>query len=204
MQRLENQLGVRNVTVGAHQILRRFNTRSVCKNQMTFSSIDKYYRLILEKYQYKETDFDGLFETVLSVGDEIGLEKALGYLERCVIEKRLAWLDESLDKIEKTGDAVDDGYKIFYEKYLGISVPKDGEVVERADNKLVMRWWNYCPTLEACKKFGLDTRVVCKKAYHRPVEVFLSRIHPELRFDRNYECIRPYSSYCEETITLEE
>jgi len=56
---------------------------------MTFSSIDKYYQLILEKYQYKESNFNGLFESVLSVGDEVGLERALGYLERCVIEKRL-------------------------------------------------------------------------------------------------------------------
>ncbi|MCJ7646229.1 hypothetical protein MUO65_04935 [bacterium] len=56
---------------------------------MTFSRIDQYYQLILEKYQYKESDFNGLFETVLSIADEIGLERALGYLERCVIEKRL-------------------------------------------------------------------------------------------------------------------
>jgi len=74
---------------GAHQISRGFNSRSVCENQMTFSMRDKYYQLILEKYQYKESDFNGLFETVLSIADEIGLERVLGYLERCVIEKRL-------------------------------------------------------------------------------------------------------------------
>jgi hypothetical protein len=56
---------------------------------MTLNRIDKYYQLILEKYKFKETEFNGLFETVLSIADEIGLEKALGYLERCVIEKRL-------------------------------------------------------------------------------------------------------------------
>ena len=171
---------------------------------MTFSRIDKYYQLILEKYQYKESNFNGLFETVLAISDEIGLERVLGYLERCVIEKRLGWLDGNLDKMERTGNAVEDGYRIFYERYLGISVPKDGEIVENTDKKLVMRWWNYCPVLEGCKKFGLDTRVVCKEAYHRPVEVFLSRIHPKLRFDRNYERIRPYSPYCEEIINLEE
>jgi len=171
---------------------------------MTISSRDKYYQLILEKYQSRESNFNGLFETVLSVGDEVGVERALGYLEKCVIEKRLAWLDGNLDEIERTGNVVGDGYRIFYEKYLGISIPKDGEIVEKTDKKLVMRWWNYCPTLEACKKFGLDTRVVCKKAYHNPVQIFLSRIHPKLRFDRNYERIRPYASYCEESISLEE
>jgi len=165
---------------------------------------DKYYELILEKYRNKERDFGGLFRVVLDIGDEIGLEKSLEYLERCVIEKRVAWLDENLHKMERTGDVVEDGYRIFYERYLGIAVPRDGEIVEKTDKKLVMRWWNYCPTLEACKKFGLDTRVVCKKAYHNPVQIFLSRIHPKLRFDRNYERIRPYASYCEESISLEE
>ncbi len=165
---------------------------------------DRYYQLIFEKYRRREQDFDELFRDVLSVADEIGLEKALGYLERCVIEKRLVWLDDSLDKVEKTGDVVEDGYRIFYERYLGISVPKDGEVVDKTDKKMVMRWWNYCPVLEACKKFGLDTRVVCKKAYHKPVQIFLSRIDPKLKFDRNYDSIRPYTPYCEEIITLEE
>lgn len=165
---------------------------------------DKYYQVILEKYQNKEKDLAGLFQAVLSIGEEIGLEKALGYLERCVIEKRLAWLDERLDKIERSGNAVEDGYRIFYERYLGISAPKDGEVVEKTDKKLVTRWWNYCPVLEMCKKLGLDTRIVCKKSYHKPVQVFLSRINPRLKFDRNYDCIRPYAPYCEEIITLEE
>ena len=77
----------------------------------------KYYELILEKYKNKESDFGGLFQAVLSISDEIGLEKALRYLEKCVIEKRLAWLDGSLDKMEKTGNHIDDAYRIFYEIY---------------------------------------------------------------------------------------
>ncbi len=164
----------------------------------------QYYQVILEKYKNREGDFGGLFRAVLAVGDEVGLERALGYLEKCVMEKRLGWLDERLDKIGRTGDAVEDGYRIFYEEYLGISVPKDGEVVDRTDKKMVTRWWNYCPVLEGCKKFGLDTRVVCKRAYHKPVQVFLSRINPRLKFDRNYDSIRPYTPYCEEILTLKE
>jgi len=165
---------------------------------------NKYYQIILEKYQNKERDFGGLFQAILSIADEIGLEKSLGYLEKCVIEKRLLWLKSNLKKIEKTGNDVDDAYRIFYENYLGISVPKDGEVVERTDKKLVTRWWNYCPILEVCRKLGLDTRIVCKKSYHKPVQIFLSKINPKLRFDRNYDRIRPYSPCCEEIITLEE
>jgi hypothetical protein len=31
---------------------------------------------------------------------------------------------------------------------------------------------------------------------------FLKHINPRLRFDRNYESIRPYAAYCEEIIEL--
>jgi hypothetical protein len=76
-------------------------------------------------------------------------------------------------------------------------------VVEATHSKLVTRWWNACPTLAACQKLGLDTREVCRKAYHRPVQVFLAKIDPRLRFDRNYAVLRPHAPYCEEIITLE-
>ena len=49
---------------------------------------------------------------------------------------------------------------------------------------------------------GLDTRYVCKKVYEAPTQTFMKRIHPKLRFSRNYDAIRPHSDYCEETIEL--
>ncbi len=163
---------------------------------------DRYYQLIKEKHESR--DFIELFQTILSVSNEIGFDKALEYLEKCVIEKRIAWLNENLNKIEKTGNPIDDAYKIFYEIYLGISAPKDGEIVEKTKKKLITRWWNHCPVLEACKRLGLDTREICKKVYHKPTQLFLSKINPKLKFDRNYSHIRPYVPYCEEIITLEE
>jgi hypothetical protein len=36
------------------------------------------------------------------------------------------------------------------------------------------------------------------------VQVFISRIDPQLRFQRNYDALRPYTPYCEEIITLVE
>ena len=121
---------------------------------------NKYHQLILEKYRNKKRDINELFKTILSIGDEVGLERVLGYLEKCVMERRASWLDDVLNKIEKSENLVEDEYRIFYEKYLGIAVPREGEIVEKTDKKLVMKWWNYCPVLEACKKFGLDMRVV--------------------------------------------
>ena len=143
-------------------------------------------------------------EPVWSVAAEIGVDNALACLERCVIEKRLAWLDRNLAEFDPTGDPVFDGYRLFYEIYLGVSAPADGEIVEQTDKKLVMRWWNHCPTLEACQRLGLDTREICQKAYHQPVQAFLSRVNPKLRFDRNYAALRPHTAFCEEIISLED
>jgi len=85
-----------------------------------------------------------------------------------------------------------------------LELGKDGIIVHKNSRKIVVRWWNYCPVLEVCRKLGLDTRIVCKLAYHKPVELFLKRINPKLGFNRNYEKIRPYAPYCEEIIFIED
>jgi hypothetical protein len=166
--------------------------------------MDHFYNLIKHQYSHSRGDSTPLFQTILSLSREIGMDKALAYLEECVIEKRLAWLDGNLEKLARTGNPVLDGYRMFYETYLGISVPVDGEIIEQNERRLVMRWWNPCPTLAACQQLGLDTREICRKAYQQPVQAFLVRIDPRLRFDRNYAALRPYRPYCEEIITLGE
>lgn len=165
--------------------------------------LNNYQRV---KYQYENFRGDSteLFYEVLCVAKAIGLDEALSILERCVTEKRLAWAEAYLGEMNLTENPVLDGYRWFYEKYLGVSVPGDGELVELSEKRIVSRWWNPCPTLEACKEFGLDTRVICKKAYHQPVQEFLKQLHPGLRFERNYDCIRPHTAYCEEIIFLED
>jgi hypothetical protein len=163
---------------------------------------DQRYRLIKRHYEQSQGNSIELFRAILEIAQEIGPERALTYLERCVTEKRLLWLEENLDKLDRSGNPLLDGYRAFYEVYLGVSAPADGQVVEVAEGRLVTRWWNRCPTLEACQALGLDTREVCAKAYHRPVEAFLARIDPRLGFERNYEALRPYTCYCEEAITL--
>jgi len=165
--------------------------------------MDKYYQIIKQEYKNKGNDFTELFKSVLLVGNKIGLDKALEHLEKCVTEKWLSWLDKNLKTLNKKEDIIEDAYRIFYKGYLGISAPKDGEIIEKTDKKLVTRWRNHCPILEACEKLGLDTREVCKKAYHKPAQVFLSKIDPRLKFNRNYNHIRPHAPYCEEIIILE-
>jgi hypothetical protein len=159
---------------------------------------------IRQKYKDSGSDHTELFETILAVAEETGMDAALRCLEQCAAEKRLEWLDEQEESIPRTGNPVLDAYHAFYEMYLGVSIPHGGEAIELTRTKLVMRWWNECPTLEACRKFGLDTRDVCRKVYHQPVQEFLERIDPRLKFDRNYDALRPHTEYCEEIITLEE
>ncbi|MGE5221999.1 MAG: hypothetical protein ACM3PY_06155 [Omnitrophica WOR_2 bacterium] len=165
---------------------------------------DKYSALIQNEYETSRGDSLRLFQVLLEISVETGLDRALAYLEACVIEKRLAWLDRNRDQIKITGNPVKDGYSLFYESYLGLSVHRDGDILVDTSGKMVTRWWNRCPTLDACQKLGLDTRVICKKAYERPVQALLSRFHAGLQFERNYGCIRPYQPYCEEIIMLDE
>jgi hypothetical protein len=164
----------------------------------------KYRLLIKNQYENSQGDSTQLFEAILSAAEEIGLEAALEYLEQCVIEKRAAWLERNEKSIKRTGNPLSDGYKAFYESYLGLSIPEDGEIVEASERRIVMRWWNKCPTLDACRALGLDTREICNKVYHQPVQMMLSKIDARLRFERNYAALRPYKPYCEESVELEE
>jgi hypothetical protein len=163
---------------------------------------EEHYQLVRRQYEKARGDHTELFETILALAEEIGLDEALSDLERCVTEKRLAWLGENLGTVARSGDPLDDAYTIFYHVYLGLSTPQDGEIIQRTDTTLVTRWWNHCPTLEVCQKLGLDTREICRKVQHEPVQSFLAQIDPRLKFDRNYDCIRPHTPYCEETIRL--
>lgn len=93
--------------------------------------MEEYYHLIKQQYRNSQGDFTELFQTILSVADEIGLDQALACLEQCVIEKRLAWLDDNLERLDQTDNPVLDGYRLFYELYLGVSAPEDGQICEK-------------------------------------------------------------------------
>ncbi len=85
--------------------------------------MDPHYERIKAEYQQSVGDFTQLYETLLATAEEVGLDQALAHLESCIIEKRLAWLDKHLAAFERTEDPVQDGYRLFYETYLGVSTP---------------------------------------------------------------------------------
>jgi hypothetical protein len=163
----------------------------------------EYCQMIRTCYQNSRGDSTRLFETMAQIATETGWDEVLAFLEKCVIEKRTDWLERNGTVTTRTeASAVMDGFQVFYSTYLGLSVPEDGEIIEVSERRIVSRWWNKCPTLDACQKLGLDTREICRKVYQQPVQTMMERIDPRLRFDRNYDAIRPYAPYCEEIIEL--
>jgi tRNA(Arg) A34 adenosine deaminase TadA len=78
--------------------------------------------------------------------------------------------------------------------------PDDLPIVSESETEIVWQSANPCPTLEAVKALGLDTRTVCRATTEKSTQAFLSQIDPQLRFLRSYEEIRPYATHCREMI----
>jgi tRNA(Arg) A34 adenosine deaminase TadA len=117
-------------------------------------------------------------------------------------ERRVRWFHaEYAPAHPPTGSPLDDAYALFLAR-LGIG-PEEAPVARREVRRLVIRSANFCPTLEACRILGRDTREVCRLLSEGPTTALLRQIHPALTFRRNYAALRPQTPYCEEMIELE-
>ncbi|UCH09196.1 MAG: hypothetical protein JSU61_08105 [Fidelibacterota bacterium] len=134
-----------------------------------------------------------------------GGAKALAQREQEISDKRLEWWEENRARLIRQGlehlSTLDQAYRTFFIDYLECN-PKEVPIVKRTEKQLVIHSHNFCPVHHACEALKMDTRVVCKAVYERPVTTFLQQIHPGLSFRRNYDAIRPYTWYCEEIIEL--
>ncbi|MBU1100049.1 MAG: nucleoside deaminase [Bacteroidetes bacterium] len=128
-------------------------------------------------------------------------EKGLVRLADELTAKRKKWIAKNKKKIDKlTGDPLDIAYKVFLEK---LSIPaEEAPVKERRENEIIIHSKNFCPTLEACKILGLDTKVICSALNEKSTDLFLKEVNPKLMFTRNYEKLRPRNGYCEEIISI--
>jgi tRNA(adenine34) deaminase len=118
---------------------------------------------------------------------------------RQLIAKRLAWYHAEWANLRLgTDDLMQGAYRLLLTK-LGIS-ETEAPVVRRESGRIVFHSRNFCPTLEACRRLGLDTRKVCCLYNEGATDQLIRQLDPGLRFRRNYEKIRPYSPYCEEII----
>jgi tRNA(adenine34) deaminase len=125
-------------------------------------------------------------------------------LHEGAITRRLAWWDAHQQGFHLTGSLPRQAYTLVFLLYMGLR-PEEVPVVYEDERRIVWRSANFCPTLEACLRLALDTRVVCREATEQSVEVLIRRLDDRLRFGRNYATgMRPYAPYCEEMIWLAE
>lgn len=130
-------------------------------------------------------------------------ETTLCALNEDSVQKRTAWFYEHRDSFDfLSGDPLEAGYRLLLARFR--ITPEEAPVVERTERKIVFHSQNFCPTLEACRILGLDTRFVCKRLNEQATDALIKLCDPRLTFSRNYERLRPYAPYCEETISLED
>ena len=128
-------------------------------------------------------------------------DKRLSEIERKLIEKRITWFYANSTLINGLrGNDLQKAYQILLLKI--VIDEKDIPIVESSDNRIIFHSKNYCPALEACQILGLDTRIICKRVFEKPTDILVKHINPKLKFSRNYDRIRPYTDFCEETISL--
>ncbi len=126
-------------------------------------------------------------------------EERLIEYNRQTARRRLEWYRREEPNLGLGGgDAARQGYRLLLLK-LGIC-ESEAPIVRQGKGVVVFHSRNFCPTLEACRILGLDTRWVCRLYNEDATEQLIRQIDPGLRFSRNYELIRPYSDYCEERI----
>jgi len=129
-------------------------------------------------------------------------ETALFALNEDSVSRRVDWYRQNCSGFPfLSDDPLESAYRLLLERFQ-IS-PEEAPVVSRTEHSITFHSQNFCPTLEACRILGLDTRHVCKRINEDSTNVLLRQIDPRLRFSRNYEKLRPYAPYCEETISLE-
>ena len=128
--------------------------------------------------------------------------KKLNIIEAEVAANRIGWFD-SLPPGERPPVEARPSPRLAFEMLFFRCIclrPEDLPVLKEDDEEIVWSSRNPCPTLEACRRLGLDTRVVCRAAYEKSTQAFVSRIDPQLRFLRDYKEIRPFSQHCRERI----
>jgi len=121
-------------------------------------------------------------------------------IEAEVALKRIAWYQQNV----RPGDHPDrpsprQAFELLFFDYMQLP-ESELRVVLETETEIVWLSLNPCPTLIATQQLGLDTRQVCRAAYEKSTQAFLSQLDPQLRFLRSYEEIRPYASFCREMI----
>ncbi|MDW8033328.1 MAG: hypothetical protein RMI79_00010 [Nitrososphaerota archaeon] len=99
----------------------------------------------------------------------------------------------------KKAYSMQDVLKLFYMDFLKID-EKNIEIIKLDEDELITRCNNPCPILRLSERLKLDTKYICREISEPVCKFVLSKLNPNLVFERNYEHIRPYAKSCEERI----
>jgi len=130
-------------------------------------------------------------------------DEKLDYYNKESLKKRLEWFNTNRQSFTFINDdPVLSAYNLLLCRF---NIDKtEAPVVSRNKQGITFHSMNFCPTLEACKILGLDTRHVCMRYNENSTDILIKQIDKKLKFSRNYENLRPYTDYCEEMITLDD
>jgi hypothetical protein len=128
-------------------------------------------------------------------------DRRLREYDRASAVRRLRWYRSQAAGRPLPGQGpLEQAYRLLLRK-LGIQ-ENEAPIVERGPDRLVFHSRNFCPTLEACRILGLDTRRICRLYNEGATQELIRQIDPRLAFRRNYEKLRPFAEHCEEIIEL--
>ena len=121
-------------------------------------------------------------------------------VEAEIAQKRIAWFQQRNQIVAGSDRPTPrQAFDLLFFDYMGLS-PDELPIVSETDTEIIWQSTNPCPTLEAVKALGLDTRTVCRATTEKSTQGFVSQLDPQLRFLRSYEEIRPHAAYCREMI----
>jgi tRNA(Arg) A34 adenosine deaminase TadA len=130
-------------------------------------------------------------------------ENSLSALNEDSVRRRTEWFRQNRACLDfGPDDLTYAGYRLLLQRFR--ITGKEAPIVKRTGREIVFHSMNFCPTLEACRILGLDTRYICKRLNESSTDMLVKQIDPRLKFSRNYDCLRPHYDYCEERISLEE
>lgn len=145
------------------------------------------------------------FEELVQARTRLLAGADLRAIEHDVASKRRSWLQEQGHSRPSGWPLPTEpvsprrAFELLFLQYMGLP-PEQLPVVEESEQSITWLSQNPCATLEACSRLGLDTRVVCRAVYEKPVQAFLTELDVRLRFVRDYAAIRPHAPHCRESI----
>ncbi len=130
-------------------------------------------------------------------------DASLSALNEDSIKRRTEWFQENKGNLDfGLNELPYAGYRLLLNRFH--ITEKEAPIARRTGREIVFHSMNFCPTLEACRILGLDTRYICKRLNESSTDTLVKQIDSRLKFSRNYGRLRPHEAYCEERISLDD